>query len=42
MGEFIRWYFQDRHPCCIAAPNEDKNIYKPINFPFLEKGVRGI
>jgi hypothetical protein len=25
MGEFIRWYFQDRPSCCFAAPSEDEN-----------------
>jgi hypothetical protein len=25
MGEFIRWYFQDRPSCCLVAPDEDEN-----------------
>jgi len=29
MGEFIRWYLQDRPSCCSTAPNEDENELPP-------------
>ncbi len=30
-------YFQDRPSCCLAAPDNNENIYIPINLP-LSKG----
>ena len=31
-------YLQYRPSCCMVAPNNNENIYMPINFPFSKGG----
>jgi len=38
MGEFIRWYFQDRPSCHIVVPVDDENTYPEIVSPFRKGG----
>jgi len=38
MGEFIRWYLQDRPSCCYAAPDDNKNPYSESVSPFRKGG----
>jgi pantothenate kinase len=37
MGEFIRWYFHDRHSYCKGVSKEDENKYFS-NFNSLPPG----